>query len=495
MRYIKNIKLIIAFFIYSSIFLNVPSFAEEYVNIPDIPIIQNIPSFQSNGNTYHVSKSNGVDNKLSGSFEKPFKTIQYGVNQLIAGDTLIVHEAETPYKEEVWISCAGNASNYIQIKGAEGERVVLSPPTQNAYRCRGFAFKSTSAYIYLSNFEFSGKYLSSVNLRNGCHHVIIENVNLHGGKYGIYLKGGHHIYILDSNIYNNLYRGVYLVPRSYHVIFKNVNSNDNVDDGFGGTLAITSDGRPTDPENVCKDIYFNGCSAFKNGNDGFDIGIAKNAIFKNCRSYENLGNGIKVWGAENWIINCLLYNNFYIGISPKPLWDMNIYILNNTIVNNVRMQIRTEKENTMNGVVTKLNFVNLYLYNNIIVGQENNFSKNVLLIDISKNGRIKGENHNLFYSTHDDERAFDLRKTGHVYYLFDIKNGKWEDSEVFAGANTFVANPKLINYNLISNSPAINNGVYVGINDDIIGTKRPQGNGYDIGAFEYPASHNVKNRE
>jgi hypothetical protein len=40
-------------------------------------------------------------------------------------------------------------------------------------------------------------------------------------------------------------------------------------------------------------------------------------------------------------------------------------------------------------------------------------------------------------------------------------------------------------------SPCIDNGVDVGINEDFLGNQRPEGSGFDMGAFEYGATNHV----
>ncbi|MFZ2098013.1 MAG: choice-of-anchor Q domain-containing protein, partial [Anaerolineales bacterium] len=60
--------------------------------------------------------------------------------------------------------------------------------------------------------------------------------------------------------------------------------------------------------------------------------------------------------------------------------------------------------------------------------------------------------------------------------------------------------PTLANYHIPEGSPAIDAGLDVGITTDLDGNLRPQGNGYDIGAYEFtpavslrgiPASHAI----
>ena len=87
--------------------------------IPPIPEIPPFPAVIANGKTYHVDIDIGRDNLNDGSSEKPWATLQYGIDRLSAGDTLIVHESVNGYNEFVNISSAGNRNGWITIKGAE----------------------------------------------------------------------------------------------------------------------------------------------------------------------------------------------------------------------------------------------------------------------------------------------------------------------------------------------------------------------------------------
>ncbi len=73
---------------------------------------------QPKGRTFYVSPS-GADN-AAGAADKPFKTINFAVTQLKAGDTLIIKEGN--YDEAVDIKVSGKAGAPITIKG-EGKVV------------------------------------------------------------------------------------------------------------------------------------------------------------------------------------------------------------------------------------------------------------------------------------------------------------------------------------------------------------------------------------
>ncbi len=451
--------------------------------IPSIPQIPPFPDIQSNGNTYHVDKDVG-DNSNDGSSGSPWATIQYGVDQLTAGDTLIVHEGNTAYAEAVNISKNGTSSNWITIKGANGERPKIS-----GYNTVNFV--NSSSYIYLKNFDIDGSF-TGIRLRGGTEHVVLDDIDIDGGQYGLHLgnysysAGVKHSYIRNVEAHSSTNRGFYLWARSEDVTFERCIARNNGDDGFGGHLALAGDtwenvGPPDDPANVAKNIYFLDCESYSNQGDGFDLGlIKKEHVFKNCISRDNggkQGNGFKVWGDETWFINCLAYDNNYSGINLKPLWDANIYILHNIMSRNNVIhgfgwggQISVDQKNS---VVYVLKNANIYLYDNIF------HTPNAPAIFLTHtNGRIIEEDHNYYYSdlgANDLIEFRDNKVVDKIYSLNDIADGTWYSTEGFGQhdiAKSFsadgLADPGFTNlanddYTLIDTSLAVDAGTDVGV--------------------------------
>ena len=73
------------------------------------------------GATYYVSPSG--NDSASGSLAFPFKTINFAVSKLSAGDILYIREGR--YFEEVKVSVSGSAGSPIQIKGYPGETAII----------------------------------------------------------------------------------------------------------------------------------------------------------------------------------------------------------------------------------------------------------------------------------------------------------------------------------------------------------------------------------
>ncbi|NMC14493.1 MAG: hypothetical protein GYA34_16605 [Chloroflexi bacterium] len=70
------------------------------------------------------------------------------------------------------------------------------------------------------------------------------------------------------------------------------------------------------------------------------------------------------------------------------------------------------------------------------------------------------------------------------YNLSQIQKQKQLEKHSILGKSMFL-NETMGDFHLQENSPAINTGYYVGVTADFDGVQRPQGSGYDIGAFEF----------
>ncbi|MCD4833209.1 MAG: T9SS type A sorting domain-containing protein, partial [Bacteroidales bacterium] len=159
------------------------------------------------------------------------------------------------------------------------------------------------------------------------------------------------------------------------------------------------------------------------------------------------------------IYNNIAYNNEEVGIwianwslaSEQPMKD--IEVINNTLYNN---------GNEWGGGINVMNSdaENVVIRNNIC---SQNLSFQIVIEDTPQNLIV---DHNLI--------------DGYMGYFGEIY-----------GSDSVVGNPMFVNFSgadfhLLESSPAIDNGSSIDApNDDFYGNSRPQGTGYDIGAYEY----------
>ncbi|MCK5122529.1 MAG: right-handed parallel beta-helix repeat-containing protein, partial [Candidatus Pacebacteria bacterium] len=435
-------------------------------------------------------------------------TIQYGVDQLSAGDTLIVHASATPYKGNVSIVVSGTSANWITIRGADGAKVKVSATLEAS--SRGFNFVSTAQYVYATNFECEG-FLYGIRLNDGNQHIVLDDIELDGndtGGYGLKIggfeatpNGANNCYFRNLDIHNATGYGVHMITGTQDIVFDNCVAHHNAGDGFAGRSSISSPYYLTN-------LYFIDCESHSNAGDGFDIGGRYGSdVFKNCISRDNggiQGVGFKTWGTDVWFVNCLVHDNAYNGMNIKNYWPANVYVLNCNFINNASggSQIVAVISNTEgDGTVNYMDEVDLYLYNNIFMMDGTGAEYKRRAVEFyHTNAETKESNNNYFFSP-TNAKAFQFRDnlaTYETYYLSDIGAGNAWHTDTGHDADSFsrntasdgLADPGFTNlanddYTLIDTSLAVDAGTDVGVNYDILGSLRPQGSTFDIGAFEY----------
>jgi hypothetical protein len=95
---------------------------------------------------------------------------------------------------------------------------------------------------------------------------------------------------------------------------------------------------------------------------------------------------------------------------------------------------------------------------------------------------------NIFYNAGSNYWASDggsVQGSHNILYTTEgvIPPGDFPDDLV--NVDPFFVNPIADDYHILPGSPAIDSGMNVGVTTDLEGTPRPQGSGYDIGAYEF----------
>jgi hypothetical protein len=184
-----------------------------------------------------------------------------------------------------------------------------------------------------------------------------------------------------------------------------------------------------------------------------------------------------------WIRNNIFVNqNFGHGAVFLRGRTYNIFVHNNTFVNS--------------NLATAVDFGDstgprIEVYNNIFVSFS--ASRAATLVYAPGQNIPANLDYNIYYKPYD--AAQQVVRLGSVYYtLAEWKTGRAQD------LNSIAADPMLVNitpagasgngdYRLSVSSGAINAGTALtGFNTDKAGTSRPQGSGWDIGAYEYAST-------
>ncbi len=135
----------------------------------------------------------------------PVGNIADAIHELIAGDTLIIHEGNYRMDKRVQISAQGTAQAPIIIMGAEGEQkpVISTQPNivENTFNIVGDA-----AYITIKGLEITnGNHEDAVKLSGGGHisHVTLEDLHLHDVSIGVRIAtDADHITIRHNHIHD-----------------------------------------------------------------------------------------------------------------------------------------------------------------------------------------------------------------------------------------------------------------------------------------------------
>jgi len=409
--------------------------------------------------TYYVAPDG--NDSYPGTEAQPWKTIQKAADTLTAGDTVYI-KAGT-YNEQVIPKNSGTPGNYSTYATYPGDTVTIDGDGISVYPAGLFRIEQKS-YIKVSGFNIEN-YLGG----GACHgikiyysdHIIIENIYVNNtGGCGIYARASCSNIIIDNNevSYTNLdpdwdQEMISLSGTDTFVVKNNhVHHSDHI-----GIDAKGSSSKGEIYNNHVHDcdsgIYVDGCST----KPLHDIDVYNNVV------HDCVGGGISL-GTETGgalenisVYNNIAYNNcngFQINNFRNSALDgshmkTNIKVINNNFCDNDDSAI----------LITDYgeHFQDLTIRNNILSGRRwgmINFPKIV-----EENVNI---DHNLFTTI------------SNVY-----------GDEYITGDPEFV-NPSDGNFHLQEDSPAIDNGLSVDApGEDFDGNTRPQGAGYDIGAFEY----------
>ncbi|MEZ4270048.1 MAG: right-handed parallel beta-helix repeat-containing protein [Myxococcota bacterium] len=430
--------------------------------------------------TYYVANSG--NNSNSGSSSAPFLTIQRAVSAVGPGDTVVVHGGTYAPVEICDLHGTGSRHDtpdpcpqVITFKSAPGEEAVIDhqayagdvgclPGQGDGYR--GLEFQGLNSCLV-----FDGLTLTNsdplIDQHRGCD---VENnidhcVDL--WRQSVTAKTGIDAFNGKNAIKINVVDNGEVRQRSSHITLKNLHIYHHALTAIGGGADYSQllDSKVHDIGSIGEGYgtYLHGKGWLIRGNEFYnnngvgmrfgnttsakhyltDSVIENNRIYNNASSYVvhpntstyrlGISNGINFWGVHRNIFrNNLIYGNGQIGILLRGSDNI---LANNTLYNN---GTRKTYEDVFDNYSGQRNF----FYNNLGAPRS---SRSGLLLNpdsIDKNNR------------------------------FDIK-----PNFVDAASGDF---------RLDASSTVIDAGMAIDeVKNDFLGVLRPQGKGYDIGAFEY----------
>jgi hypothetical protein len=402
-------------------------------------------------NTYYVSPS-GNDSNL-GTIGQPFLTIQHAIDEADAGDTIYVRSGS--YGVAEFENKYGNPTNPITLAAYPGEEhlaIIQGTSYSPQYGLR----VTDSNYITVKDLAFTGTQ-KAIGVE-GSHHVIIEGNLVHdvGMEAISYRKNSSNGIIRDNEIYNmgmetpQFGEGIYIgngsYPGAHSVTYPDtthhitISGNEIYHTGGQSAEGINIKGEADNiliENNVIHDLIvgtgggINFDAITVDPNDGsyyYAKSVNREHIVRNNTIYNitrssafSDGNAIFTRGIGASIYNNVLYDNQHYGV-----------VVNDPVDTNQHVDIF---HNTFAGNDGTVDDGGVYMYNDASITVTNNIGSN--------------------YS-------------GNIVY---------NDNLFVDAANK--------NFQLASDSTAIDTAINVGITSDLLGTLRPQRAGYDFGAYEF----------
>jgi parallel beta-helix repeat protein len=392
--------------------------------------------------------ANGNDS-ASGTIQSPWKTLQKGANTAAAGDRVFVRGGI--YPQGAQLNHSGTAGAPIIFQAYPSEVVQLSGGVRAAFR-----ITSNVSYVEIRNFTIKN-YLRCLEFEFGSHLTISGNTISDCSEFGILVSDGSYNVVSGNSVARtgsatSGYTGIFSERLTNSIIEKNsvTQSRHN-----GIMLSYQSD---------YNEIRANTSSENSCGNDQQYAGIA-----------------VEVDSEYNKVYNNIIYNNCHSGfLTNSP----NNYIYHNVIHNNQGAQI------LMGDWISSAPSNNIFKNNSISMTRVEDIAVGFGLWDgINYDPLSNMFDYNVYYSPA-GPAATDLVRNfvnTSTHYTFS----QWQQAG--KEAHGLFTDPHFVdatnfNFQLQPVSLAIDAGINVGILTDYTNVTRPQGNGFDIGAFEYRAA-------
>lgn len=440
-----------------------------------------VPTPGGIGTTYYVAKT-GNDSNSGTTLGNAWLTIQKAANTLQPGDTVFV-KAGT-YYEQVVPTRSGTSSAWISYKTYSSDLVVINGSGKDLGSSRsgsvqGLFYVNGKSFISVEGFSLTNSTAMGASIYGVSDNVILKNLKISETQSsGVFVSSiwndasrqPTNITLDGLEVWNTNYSadlesvsfrqvsGFEIKNCKVHDVQGNA-SNPPFTRQCGITLAGSSNGLIHNNEvyKSYSNIYF-GSSA---------LSPSSNIKVYNNRTHDALDSGIAI-GTEYApfypvtnidIYNNLVYNNGLGFLADNyQTFSSTWRLVNNTFYFNGGDGAR----NIFIGLPAAY-YQNCLISNNISVGQ---YSSSVLLqYDAYANGGVTID-HNLFY----DASGYSLYNVYGTNFL--------QANPLFNGPPSDMSIP--------SNSPAKDVGSATGAPaTDYIGTSRPQGASFDIGAYEF----------
>ncbi|MEW6212237.1 MAG: PKD domain-containing protein [Acidobacteriota bacterium] len=409
-------------------------------------------SVTASANTYYVSTAGNNNNP--GTEALPWQTIQYAVDHISAGDTILV--ASGAYAG-CRIGRSGTPTAPCTLKAATGAAVLinsLSPANRHQSLIEIENFDGVVSYWIIDGFEVANGARYGIDLRF-TDHVTVQNCRAHGSRLtGIFLAFCYYPVIENNESFSNGEHGIYQSNSGDYPVIRNNNLHHN----YAAGLHMNGDRNFTPGDGIISFATVEKNIVWENGvggGSGINCDGVSDSIIRNNLLYNNRASGISLYaidGAEGSSRN-RVYNNTIV-MPANGRWCINIPASTEGQSNPAGNKI---KNNILYNAHSFRGAINLY--SDLASGFESDY--NIIVPRFSTDGGDTNMNLSQWQS-----RGYDLHS-------------------VAATLDQLFIDAAALNFRLKSTSPAQDFGASLtDVTDDIEGVSRPQGAKHDAGCYE-----------
>jgi len=394
--------------------------------------------------TYYVSPD-GNDNNSGLSPDSAFATLQHAADIVAAGDSVLVLNGEYVGFD---LRTSGSIDSPIVFKTL-GDSVIINQ--ENSTTPDGVNIENAD-WIVIDGFRVEGIPRAGIRVAVSQHVTIRNNYCSYNGRWGIFTAFADYAVIENNECsYSTDEHGIYFSNSADHPIIRKNICHHNRANGIhmNGDESMGGDGLITDARVEANIIYENGTG----GGSGINCdGVAESVIFNNLL-YMNHSSGISLYriDASAGSYHDKIFNNTIVN-ADDARWCININTgsTGDTLYNNILINLHSWRGSISIDSSSTAGFFSDY---NIVIDRLSNDGGNSI-ISLSQWQSL----------------GYDLH------------------SQLAASLDSIFVNWQNSDYHLCTGSQAIDTGtdLVAGIVlYDLDSIPRPQGSGFDIGAYEY----------